>query len=147
MAQYKEAHTVIHGHLAFNITLAAIGAATSLYGYMTPFAKAKLLVGLGAGLYLSLNVIYYFWCKFLHTPTCFRGSPPKNASKIIWIGSNLSLPAANYQLFLINPATGKKQGPIKEWNIGSWIYADGQISNDGFAASMEDFARGIDRSD
>lgn len=146
-AKFKENEALLNWKLVLNFIMTLIGGATALYAIKTPFANSKLIVGVGSLAYLLLQGVYYIWLTYFVQRTCFRGTSPKAPHKTIWIESKLALPEANYQLYLVNPVTGKQQGPTQEWNIGTLIYEDGQICGDSFVASMESFLRNVNKSD
>lgn len=134
---------LLHYKLLFVSSLTVIGGMTSLYAYLTPFAKAKLLVGLGAATYMTLLGFYTLWLSYMIIPTCFRGTAP-SSRKEIWIQSKLELPSANYSITLVDSKSGKPLKCTKSWNIGSFIREDGTVGGLEFCSEMAKFASSND---
>jgi hypothetical protein len=134
---------LLHWKIFFALLLTIVGGATSIYALTTPFARAKLLIGVGAGLYMILLGIYTLWLGYLITPTCFRGTVPSSKKKV-WVQSKMELPAASYHLTLLNPKDGRPLQCTKTWNIGNWIHEDGVVSGSAFCADMAAFIKSDD---
>ena len=138
-ANYKEDHFPMDLKLAYYTLLNVLGIVTGLYGYFVrPWEKVRLLVGLGATLYLLLSALWMLLSAYFLTSTTFRGSnnniinnnaavTKDNKKNVVWVRSECFLPEGVYRVKRIDPVTGKEGEVLGEGHVQLWVNDKGRI--------------------
>lgn len=125
-AGHKEDHGPMNIKLLVYAIMNVIGLATGLYGYFVkPWAKVRLLVGVGSFIYLLISVIWLAVSSFLMTATTFRGTADKR--KKLWLRSECFLPEAVYCVKQIDAVSGKEAEVLGEGHVQEWVDDRGRL--------------------
>ena len=128
--KFTEDRSLILLKLFVYLALNFIGIATVLYShFVKPFARTRLLVGIGSTIYLVLTGLWTLYLQFRVVHTVYRGRKNKSSKKDIWLRSSVKFPQALYRIEVIDSISLKVTETL-ETEVGKWIDSEGIVCED-----------------
>lgn len=138
--KFNRDYYFINLRLIIIILINLLGSGTALYAFLTPFAKAKMIVALGAVSYLVILGLWTVYQGWIMPKYFFKGCN-KGGKKHFYLTSKLELPEAAYSIQLHCNRNGIKAGKLDllhefAVSLGDWVDVDGYIDPISFCQSM-----------